>query len=265
MLICIPASGLGKRCDEVSGGKPKYLIEIEPGKAMISYVLDFLKPLNFLDAKYIFLIQREVYNQHKEETDSIFNFYLSKNHYEIILVDGQTEGAACTVMLARKYLSLFAEEELIITNSDQFIDNFDALDFVKKARWSSVGSLLTFPNDFNPKWSFSKIKESFPFDVEKVVEKEVLPGKWESNVGFYYWKKASDFINACENMISLKQKVNGEYYISPLYNYLIDCGRRITTYLIPAENMIGMGTSEDILAARQFFLDKKEKRDNLLV
>ncbi len=262
-------AGQATRTQSVSGGKPKYLINIEGYKPMISYVLDFLRPLNFLDTKYIFLIQREAYNNFKNETDEILDNYLFKNHYEIILVDGQTEGAACTALLAKKYLKLFRDEELILTNSDQFINNFDIVDFVNEAR-KSYGTLLTFPSDGNPKWSFSRkskinnYNNPFPVNqVVEVVEKQILPGNWEANVGLYYWKGAQDFIDSCEEMIRCGQKVNNEYYISISYNYLIKKRREIQTYLIPAENMWGLGTSEDILAARQYFLDKQTEGDKL--
>ena len=251
MVIVIPAAGMGSRVS--SYGVPKPLIKVGP-ELMLGHVLSFLKPLNILAAKYIILLQRQHYITYKINFDDLFKKYLSKNHFEIVLVDGVTEGAASTVLLARRYLELFGGEELIITNSDQYVD-WNALDFIQTARgYGYDGTLLTFPNDRNPKWSFSQV--DWRGEVLEVVEKELRPGQWVCNVGVYHFKRIKDFLYGVDNMIEENFRVNSEFFIAPVYNYIEGTFK---SYLIPAENMIGMGTEEDIEKAKVFFDKKKNK------
>ena len=48
-----------------------------------------------------------------------------------------------------------------------------------------------------------------------------------ANIGAYYFAKGRDFIWAAEEMIDENDKTNGEFYIAPVYNYLIRRGKLI--------------------------------------
>lgn len=49
-------------------------------------------------------------------------------------------------------------------------------------------------------------------------------------------------------MTSLDDKSNGEFYVAPVYNYLISEGKRVGTYNIGMEGqgMFGLGIPEDL-------------------
>jgi dTDP-glucose pyrophosphorylase len=101
------------------------------------------------------------------------------------------------------------------------------------------GGIVTFKST-NPKWSFAKVDEN-NFILE-VAEKNVISDN--ATVGFYYWKKGSDFVKYAESMINKNIRVNNEFYICPVYNEAIKDGKKIVNYSI--KKMWGIGTPEDL-------------------
>jgi dTDP-glucose pyrophosphorylase len=152
-----------------------------------------------------------------------------------------TEGSACTVLKAEKIIN--NDEPLIIANADQIIDiNFN--DFVNDAFERYLdGSIITFKNfEKNSKWSFVKVDDKMR--VTEVREKEVISNN--ATAGVYFFKKGSFFINGALDMISRKDKVNGEYYTCPVYNYLLKQSPLVGIYEILEKQMHGIGTPEDL-------------------
>ena len=89
--------------------------------------------------------------------------------------------------------------------------------------FNSDGFLEVFKGQGNH-WSFAKtIKNSTR--VIKTAEKERISEY--CSTGVYYFKRSIDYIQAFENALKYKQKSKNEYYVAPLYNYLIDSGLNI--------------------------------------
>jgi dTDP-glucose pyrophosphorylase len=81
--------------------------------------------------------------------------------------------------------------------------------------------------------AFNEVKEKFPIsDI--------------ATVGIYYFKSAQAFFNAAVDMISRNERVNGEFYVCPVYNYLIKAAGRVGIYEIDSSAMHGIGTPEDL-------------------
>ena len=134
-------------------------------------------------------------------------------------IDGLTEGASCTVLCATLINS---PEPLMIANSDQYIDcSIDQ--YLEKMDSEDLDALIMTMKADDPKWSF------VGFDtegrVEKVVEKRVVSD--EATVGIYNFRSGSDFVNLAEEMIADDERVNGEFYVAPVYNRLIVKGKNI--------------------------------------
>ena len=96
MNILIPMAGAGKRFADAGYMFPKPIIEIQ-NKPMIQWVIDSLK----INANYIFIVQKE--HQEKFNIKSVLK--ILKPNCKVIELDGVTEGAACTTLLAKKYIS----------------------------------------------------------------------------------------------------------------------------------------------------------------
>jgi dTDP-glucose pyrophosphorylase len=111
------------------------------------------------------------------------------------------------------------------------------------------GGIVVFKSK-EPKWSFAKIDDKG--FVTEVAEKN--PISENATVGFYYWKKGSDFVKYAESMINKNLRVNNEFYICPVYNQAITDGKKVIIYEI--NKMWGLGTPEDL----NNFLKKNESR-----
>ncbi len=230
--LVIPMAGRGARFQEKGYTFPKPLVEIRR-KPMIEIVVGNLLPS--CDHRYIFICQREHYERYalKETLANI------APGCEVVTVEGVTEGAACTVLLAAGYFA--NEDELIIAISDQYVD-FDVNDFIRHARRADLdGDILVF-RATHPKWSYVKL-ESGDLVVE-VAEKRPISNL--ATVGIYYYRRGLDFLSAAEQMITKDIRTNNEFYVCPVYNELILQGRQIGVMEIQASQMYGLGTPEDL-------------------
>ena len=237
MNVLIPMAGAGSRFEQAGYTFPKPMIDVN-GKPMIQVVVDSLN----IDAKYIYVVQKEHYEKYN------LNHFLRliTPNCEIVQIDKMTEGAACTTLLAKKYID--NDEPLLIANSDQYIE-WDSNEFMYSMVADDIdGGILTFTAS-HPKWSFAKLnKEGF---VEKVAEKE--PIRNIATVGIYFYSKGSDYIKYTEQMIERDIRTNNEFYVCPVFNEAIQDGKKIKIYHIDKEQMWGMGTPEDL----KRFIDEK--------
>ena len=233
MNILIPMAGAGSRFEKAGYTFPKPLIEVH-GKPMIQKVVENIN----LDGRYIFIVQKEHYDRYA------LNYLLPliAPGCEIVQVDEMTEGAACTTLLAKKFID--NDAPLITANSDQFIEFEES--WHHNLSTNNDGNILTFKAT-HPKWSFAKVQEGF---VTEVAEKKPISDT--ATVGVYHWKKGSDYVKYAEQMISKNIRVNNEFYVCPVFNEAIQDGKNIGT--IPIKRMWGLGTPEDL---RTFLSDYK--------
>lgn len=228
--ILIPAAGMGSRL-RAKYQLPKPLIDIA-GKTMIQRAVESLN----IDANYIFIVQQEHYDQYN------LGAYLKLIAPEctILTTNGLTDGAACTSLLAKELIN--NDKHLLIANSDQLLD-WDSSSFMYNMLSSNVdGGILTFEREADPKWSYVKLDAKGY--VCELAEKKPISNK--ATVGVYYFTKGSEYVDAAEQMIAADDRVNGEFYIAPAYNYMIKDNKKIITYDIDENNFHPTGTIEDL-------------------
>ena len=228
MNVLIPMAGAGSRFENAGYTFPKPLIDVK-GKPMIQVVVENLN----IDANYIYVVQKA----HKEKYNLETLLKLITPNCNIIEVDCLTEGAACTALLAKKLID--NNDSLFFANSDQFVEWDSNEFFYKMNETNSDGGIPVFRST-HPKWSFAKIDEDGY--VTEVQEKNPISDL--ATIGFYYWKKGSDFVKFAEEMIEQDLRVNGEFYVCPVYNNAIRGGLKIRTFDTP--KMWGLGTPEDL-------------------
>lgn len=226
-------AGAGSRFAKAGYEKPKPFIDID-GKPMIVRVLENLA---YPDAKYILIARKE----HIEKETELVKQIEKEFNTIFIPIDKLTEGTACTVLYAKKYIN--NDEPLLIANSDQIID-INIIDFIYDCKTRNLdGSILTFIDKYqDPKWSFAKLDENN--HVTEVKEKAVISEF--ATVGIYLYSKGKDFVDASIDMIIANDRVNNEFYTCPTYNYAIQEGNKIGIYNIEFEQMHGIGTPEDL-------------------
>ena len=228
MNVLIPMAGAGSRFQQAGYTFPKPLIDVN-GKPMIQVVVNNLN----IEATFVFVVQKE--HREKYNLDTLLN--LITPNCKIVEVDGLTEGAACTTLLAKEFID--NDNPLIMANSDQFVE-WDSNEFMYKMIEQKVdGGILSFTAT-HPKWSFAKVDEAG--FVTEVAEKNPISDI--ATVGVYYWAKGSDYVKYAEQMIEKNVRVNSEFYVCPVFNEAIGDGKKIKTFNI--EKMWGLGTPEDL-------------------
>jgi beta-phosphoglucomutase-like phosphatase (HAD superfamily)/dTDP-glucose pyrophosphorylase len=228
MNVLIPMAGAGSRFASAGYTFPKPLIEVD-GKPMIQVVVENLN----IQANYTFIVQKE----HYEKYNLQYLLNLIAPNCNIVQVNGLTEGAACTTLLAKEFID--NDFPLVIANSDQFVEwnsneclyafNADGID----------GGIVSFKAT-HPKWSYAKIGEDG--FVSEVAEKKPISDN--ATVGIYFWKKGSDYVKYAEQMIEKNIRTNNEFYVCPVFNEAIADGKKIRIKGI--ERMWGIGTPEDL-------------------
>jgi dTDP-glucose pyrophosphorylase len=171
--------------------------------------------------------------------DEKFHKWAPGSH--LITLQGLTEGAACTVLSAKSLIN--DNNPLMIANADQYVD-IDINEYLNALLKPHIDGMIMTMAAADPKWSF--IKANSMGWVLEVAEKRVI--SHEATVGIYNFSRGRDFINSVELMISKNDRVNGEFYIAPSYNYMIHGGGKIGFYNIDKKGggMHGLGTPEDL-------------------
>lgn len=232
--IVIPMAGIGSRFAREGFIEPKPMIKVR-GKPMIQLVVENLRPV--IPHRFIFICRGE-----HLETYGLKEFLLSFAPNAIIIgVDKITDGAACTVLLAKTLIN--NDQQLMIANCDQFID-FDINEYLARINGPTIDGMIMTMKASDNKWSY--VKYNHLNLVEFVVEKEVISD--EATVGIYNFKMGSDFVESAEAMIQMNMRVNNEFYVAPTYNYLIAKGKSIKLFNIGSlgNGMYGLGTPEDL-------------------
>ena len=228
MNVLIPMAGAGSRFASAGYTFPKPLIEVN-GKPMIQAVVENLN----IEANYTFIVQKEHYEKYSLQ----YLLNLIAPNCNIVQVDGLTEGAACTTLLAKEFID--NDAPLVMANSDQFVEwnsneclyafNADGID----------GGIVSFKAT-HPKWSYAKVgDDGF---VSEVAEKKPISDN--ATVGIYFWKKGSDYVKYAEQMIENDIRTNNEFYVCPVFNEAIQDGKKVRIKDI--ERMWGIGTPEDL-------------------
>jgi HAD superfamily hydrolase (TIGR01509 family) len=228
MNVLIPMAGAGTRFVNAGYTFPKPLIEVN-GKPMIQVVVENLN----IEANYTFIVQKKHYEKYSLQ----YLLNLIAPNCNIVQVDGITEGAACTTILAKKFID--NDSPLVMANSDQFVEwnsneclyafNADGID----------GGIVSFKAT-HPKWSYARLGEDG--FVSEVAEKKPISDN--ATVGIYFWRRGSDYVKYAEQMIEKNIRTNNEFYVCPVFNEAIQDGKKIRIKEI--EKMWGIGTPEDL-------------------
>jgi len=241
MNVLIPMAGAGTRFEKAGYTFPKPLVDVL-GKPMIQTVVDNLN----IEANYIFIVRKSHYEEYHLQT--VLNNIAPG--CTIVQVEGITEGAACTTLLAKQYIN--NDKPLVMANSDQYVE-WDSNEFMYSMVGDDVdGGILAFKST-HPKWSYAKLGDNG--FVTEVAEKNPISNI--ATVGIYYWTEGSDYVKYTEQMIEKNIRTNNEFYVCPAYNEAIGDGKNIKVFDVP--KMWGLGTPEDL---NNFISNYESMRNN---
>ena len=238
-------AGRGSRFAQAGFNLPKPLIPVH-NVPMIRLVIQNLRPS--MPHRFIFLCLRE----HIERYNVGRQLRSWAPGCEVIPVNGVTEGAACTVLQARRFID--SAHPLMIANSDQWVDiNID--DYLKVMDLSRGDGLIMSMRADDPKWSY--IRFDALGNAVEVVEKKVV--SFEATVGIYNFRRGSDFVAGADAMIGKNIRTNNEFYVAPVYNELIAAGKSIACCNVGSEGkgMYGLGIPSDLEKFQQLQISRR--------
>ncbi len=213
--ILIPMAGNAVYYKDSNYIYPKPLTEVK-GRPMIQGVVENLEAIEG-DLRFIFAVNKE--DCKKFHIDSVLQL-LTKNNAEIIRVEGNTAGAACTALLAVDYIN--NDDPLIISNSDQLF-NCSLNDFIINFSKRKLDAAVICFDSVHPRWSYALTD-----DNGLIIEtSEKRPISKQAIAGFFYFKKGKYFVKAAMDSITKDANINGNYYIAPVYNELVLGGKKM--------------------------------------
>jgi len=227
-------AGEGRRFHEVGYTLPKMLIEAK-GKTLLEWSIDSL-PLN-LCSRLIFVAQQKHEDEFhlSEKINSIYSDRVNTLHFKFI--DKLTRGQSETACLAKPLVDL--SQPLLIFNIDT---QFSSSSLEKNLLRKNIDGVLGAFYSEEPRFSFAALnEEGF---VTKTAEKEVISSN--ALTGLYHFTYPEDFFEAAGSAFAKNETTKGEFYIAPLYNHLINNGRKLIVDVADEVNILG--TPEELEA-----------------
>lgn len=254
MQLIIPMAGIGKRFIEAGYKDPKPLIEVD-GKPMIQHVYEL-----FNEENTSFICNEK----HLDETNlSEVLESFAPNAQVYILSNKNRKGPVDAI----NRISLWIDDidEVIVSYCD-FGTNWNYEEFLKEAR-AADGAIACYTG-FHPHMLGSdnyafvqmdgnkavKVQEKKPFTKDKMSE-------LASN-GIYYFKTGAILKRYFQKLYDQNITVGGEFYVSEVYNLMIEDGLTVVCPLI--KHMLQWGTPYDLQVYQKwsdcFSYPKQEKR-----
>lgn len=239
MQIIIPLSGIGKRFIDAGYNIPKPLILID-NIPMIEHVINLFSNEN----NFIFICN----DKHLKETNMREILEKKVPSCKIVEVSvNDRKGPVYAVLQAYNYID--DNDEIIVSYCD-YGTEWNYNDFLNKVHSSNVDGAIPSYIGFHPHMLGSdhyayiqhenmflkKIQEKKPFTNDKMCE-------YASN-GTYYFKSGALLKKYFKMLIDNNININGEYYVSMVYNLLVEDNLKVLIYEI--DKMLQWGTPYDL-------------------
>lgn len=204
MKILVLMAGNSEEFYKDGAKYPKYLHEIS-GKPLVEHVINNLSQV---ETSFIFLINKQ--DAEKWHLESVTKLLVP--NAEVLVVEGDTRGAACSALYAID--SINNDEELLIANGDQILNTDFKKDISILQQYD--GGTIVFES-VHPRWSYVNLDNN-----NNIVEaSEKRPISKNATAGIYYFKKGKDFVKGASEMIKKDASVNGNFFICPVFNEMI--------------------------------------------
>ncbi len=235
MTIIFPMAGLSSRFAKAGYIKPKYMLKVDDNTVFFHAVNSFKK--YFSDCSILF-IYRNTQDTKKFIDSECLNMGIDS--YDTIELHKPTEGQAHTVYLGLEQAKVKDDEDILIFNIDTFRPNFE---LPKELDFDTLdGYLEVFEAEGNH-WSFVLPENENSNKVKKTTEKDRISSLCSS--GLYYFKNTGDFRKVFNKIVSKDERTKDEYYIAPMYNYLIKSHKDIRYSKISMDDIIFCGTPSE--------------------
>lgn len=238
MHIIIPMSGIGNRFVEAGYKDPKPLIVID-GKPIIEHVCDLFPNEN----KFTFICN----SKHLAETNMREVLFRIKPNANVIEIPNHKKGPVYAVSLVE---DLIEDDEEVIVNYCDFGAYWDYADFLKHTRDRNADGAVPAYKRFHPhmlgstNYAFMRDNEQWMLEIkEKEPFTDNRMNEYASD-GTYYFKKGSYVKKYFNELMEKDINLKGEYYVSLIYNLLVEDGLKVSIYDV--QHMLQWGTPQDV-------------------
>lgn len=245
MQIIIPMAGIGERFVESGYITPKPLIKVS-GRPILEYVCNMFDTNN---DEFIFICNYE----HLSDGTMEHAIRSMAKNVKILSMPQHKLGPVYTVK--RAYLDIENNKPAIIAYCDNpFIWDYNHFkDYINR---NMVDGALVSHTGFHPQTLSStlmahlKIDTNDNRDINRVLEvKEKScytddPQNEHASSGVYYFRYGSLIKKYCDLAIERKLKYNNEYYVTLIFNLMIQDGLYITSYL--NDLVLALGTPAEV-------------------
>lgn len=254
MQVIIPMSGEGKRFQDAGYQTPKPFIKIDKF-CMINHVLKMLNGF-----KDYLIIGKESHLSEKNKK----KIYSVIPDLKLVSLKKNKLGP---VMALKKYEHLISDEKEIIISYCDFFSKFQIKNFVSFVKKNnSYGAIATYTG-FHPHMlgndNYAYIVKKKNFEVKKIFEKKSLnKNKFKeiASNGLYYFKSGKLLKEIINEYISRGPMINNEYYISLLFNFIIQKKLKVNYYMV--DNMCQWGTPTDLENFKDWYFYFKSKNNS---
>jgi dTDP-glucose pyrophosphorylase len=239
MKVIIPMSGMSSRFTSAGYSIPKFLIEID-GKLVIEHIVNLYPK----DSEFVFIVN----DNHEKETNVIEVLESLVENKTILVIGSHKKGPVFSVC---EFEDLIDDEEQVIINYCDFSMYWDYNQFEKFVNETGCDGSVICYTGFHPhmlgsdNYAFCKVnlfneilevREKQPFTDDKMSE--------YASTGTYYFRKGEYVKKYFKSLIEKDININCEYYVSLVYNLLINDGRICNVYEVPY--MLQWGTPFDL-------------------
>jgi NDP-sugar pyrophosphorylase family protein len=234
VVVVVPMAGRGSRFSgPESGGLPKPLVSIR-GRPMVAWALESLRDVP--RSRMVFVALKE--HEERFDVSETLRRWAGEDA-AVCLVPDVTEGQLCTVLEAAEHID--TDEDVLIASSDTLVVSRLRDDIARRPpQCAGIISVAELPGDH---WSFARLGEDGRV-VEVAEKRRISP---LCSTGLYWFASGRDLLREGRAMVQRGERTRGEFFVIPLYQNLIEQGRRVD--VSRASQVWDMGTPD---AAKRF-------------
>lgn len=228
-------AGLSSRFTKAGYNVPKYMLNVDGNSVFYHSVNGFKK---FFKSLKIIFICRDIQDTHTFIHSECKKMGLID--YKIVELLEPTRGQAETVYLGLKQTDIKDDDSMVIFNIDTFRPNFN---FPHKMDLQEIDGYLEVFEAEGDHWSFVLPKNDKSNRVVETAEKNRISSLCSS--GLYYFKDIAVYNSVFEKILDSDERVQNEFFVAPMYNYLIEKNKDIRYSKIDLSEIIFCGTPEE--------------------
>ena len=238
MKIVIPMSGMGNRFVKAGYQTPKALIEMD-GIPIIEHVVKMFP----LEEDFVFICN----SKHLEETNMSAMLQKIAPKGKIVEIPPHKKGPVFAVHYIE---NLIDNEEEVIVNYCDFSCYWNYAAFLDHTRSRNADGAVPAYKGFHPhmlgttNYAFMRDEKQWMLEIK---EKEPFTDnrmKEYASMGTYYFKKGAYVKKYFKRLMDEDINLNGEYYVSLIYNLLVSDGLNVSIYDV--QHMLQWGTPQDV-------------------